>query len=91
MMKEREKRLDEVKVALCEKEQIMSTMKDPYDRIEWNPDRNSRAGLANREEKSQGRKRTDRGREKWKAYFYDMIALCTLAAVLATLFKLLLH
>jgi hypothetical protein len=71
----------------------MSTIKDPYDYIEWNPDRNHRIPTAidYGEEKRQGRKRIGRMGEQWIGYVYDLIALFTLAAVLATLFKLLLH
>jgi hypothetical protein len=71
----------------------MSTMKDPYDYIEWNPDRSHWIPIAlyYREEKRRRRKRTSRSGEQWIGHIYDLIALFTLAAVLATLFKLLLH
>lgn len=71
----------------------MSSMKDPYDYIEWNPDRNHQIPIAlhYREEKKRRRKRTSRSKEQRIGRVYDLIALFTLAAVLATLFKLLLY
>lgn len=71
----------------------MSTMKDPYEYIEWNPDSGHRIPIAlhDREEKRRRRKRTSRSREQWIGHVYDLIALFTLAAVLATFFKLLMH
>ena len=71
----------------------MSTMKDPYDYIEWNPDRNHRIPVAldYGEEKRRRRKRTGRMSEPWIGHIYDLIALFTLAAVVATVLKLLLN
>ncbi len=71
----------------------MSTMKDPYDYIQWNPERGRSMSfiLDHGEEKKRGRKHSFRMKEKWMVHIYDVIALCTLAAVLATFFKLLLN
>lgn len=71
----------------------MSTMKDPYDYIEWNPDRNRRLPIAlgYGEEKRRRRKRIGGVDEPWIGQIYDLIALFTLAAVVATLLKFLLN
>lgn len=71
----------------------MSTMIDPYDYIEWKPDRNSRIATAfdDGKERKRGRNRRGEGEKQWRDYVYDVIVLCILATVLATLFKLLLY
>ncbi len=71
----------------------MSTMKDPYDYIEWNPgrDRSISVALSHEQKKRWRGKRTGRMGKQWIGHIYDLIALCTLAAVVVTLFKLLLN
>lgn len=71
----------------------MSKLKDPYDYIEWNPDRDRSMSfvLDHKEEKIWRRKRTPRMGEQWIGHVYDLIALLTLAAVIVTLFRLLLN
>lgn len=71
----------------------MSTMQDLYDDIEWNPEHDGSTSsiLDYEEEKRPRRKHSDTMKEKWMEHIYDAIALCTLAAVLATLFKLLVN
>lgn len=84
---------DEAKLPLRYKERIMSTMKDPYDYIKWNPDRNHRipVSLDCGEEKRRRRKGIGGVGEPWIGHIYDLIVLFTLAAVVATLLKLLLN
>lgn len=71
----------------------MSAMKDPYDYIEWIPDRGHWIPIAlhHRKDERRRRKRISRSAGQWIGQIYALMALFTLAAVLATLFKLLLR
>jgi hypothetical protein len=70
----------------------MSPMKNPYDYIEWHPrhDRDTVLVRNRGKEKRMRRKYTDRMGERRMELIYDLIILCTLVAVFATLLKLLL-
>ena len=84
---------NEAKLPLRYEERIMSTMKDPYDFIEWKPDPNHRLPVAldYGEDKRWRRKRIHWVDEPWIGHIYDLIALFTLSAVVATLLKFLLN
>jgi len=71
----------------------MSKIKDPNDYIEldFDPNHPIPVALDYGEEKKRGRKRIGRVGEPWVGYIYDLIVLFTLAAVVATLLKLLLN
>ena len=68
----------------------MSMLKDPYDYIEWNPDRKYSISSVSdyKEEKRWRRKRGGRAGKQWLDYVYDLIAFLMQVAILATLFKL---
>jgi hypothetical protein len=84
---------DEAKMPLNYKERIMSTLKDPYDYIEWNPDLNHQIPVAldYGKEKRQRRKRIGGVGKTWIGHIYDLIVLFTLATVVAILLKLILN
>ena len=71
----------------------MSTLKDPYNYIEWNPDLNHQIPVAldYRKEKRRRRKHIGEVGGQWIGYAYDLIVLSTLAAVVAILLKLFLN
>lgn len=75
-----------------EMEQIMSSLKDPYDTIEWNPNRghNTLCDSRYRGERSCGRINAGAMGRQHIGQFYDLIFLCTLVAALAAFFGLLL-
>ncbi len=76
-----------------EMEQIMSTLKDPYDVIEWDPNRD-RCGSPDsgcRGERGWRRMSISRMGSQWIGQIYDLITLFTLAAALAAFFWLLLN
>ncbi len=71
----------------------MSSLKDPYDVIEWNPnrDRNVLRDSGYRGERMWERIDAGRMGRQRIGQFYDLISLCTLAAALAAFFGLLLN
>ena len=73
------------------RERMMSPMKNPYDYIEWRPQHNDSTVFVRTRGKKKRlrRKYTDRLGEQWVGRIYDLIVLCTLIAVVATLLKLL--
>jgi hypothetical protein len=73
-----------------EMEQIMSSLKDPYEVINWNPncERNALPDVGYEGERGWGIY-TGNMKSQRIGQLYDLISLCTLAAALATFFRLL--
>lgn len=68
----------------------MSSLKDPYEVIEWNPDCERNALLDVRYRGARGWAiYTANMKRQYIGLLYDLIALCTFAAVLAAIFRLL--
>lgn len=63
---------------------------DPYDFIEWHPghNRSGRFILKRERDHSLGGRHTGKKGKQRMGYIYDLITLCTLAAVIGTLLNL---
>jgi hypothetical protein len=71
----------------------MSKLKDPYDIIEWSPNRNRSVspGSGCGGERRWGRMHPGSAEGQWIGQIYNLISLCTLAVALAAFVCLLLN